>query len=205
MGEIIGRTQITGVLLAGGLGSRMGGIDKGLAPLAGKPMAAWVLGRLAPQVNEILISANRNLEQWKQLGFPVLNDEISGFVGPLAGLHAGLCVTRHDWVLTVPCDSPFMPLDLAERLSAALNHSQGKIAVARTAKQAQPVFCLCHRNVLVQLEHYLASGGRKVYQWYSGLNAVEVRFDDATAFRNINTDEERIQAEKLFLLSRPLR
>src|SRR5687767_8689050 len=108
-------TGVSGIVLAGGQGRRMGGVDKGLKALRGKPMVEWVLARLAPQVDEVVINANQNLEIYRKLGYPVVTDEISGFAGPLAGLHAGLKAAKHDLVVTVPCDSPFLPEDLVSR------------------------------------------------------------------------------------------
>ena len=113
--------RITGVLLAGGQGSRMGGVDKGLVELAGRPMAAHALARLAPQVDELIINANQNLAAWQAFGHPVFGDDIGGFAGPLAGLHAALVRARHPLVVTAPCDSPFLPADLVERLATALH------------------------------------------------------------------------------------
>lgn len=182
-------TGITGLVLAGGQGRRMGGVDKGLKELRGKPMVQWVLERLAPQVADIVINANQNLERYRAFGYPVLPDEIGGFAGPLAGLHAGLKATTHELVLTVPCDSPFLPADLALRLKRNLGENQ--LAVAKTGTQAHPVFALVRRACRDSLEAFLAGGGRKIDAWYAALKVVEVSFDDeADAFRNINTLEE---------------
>ena len=185
------RTPITGVILAGGQGRRMGGVDKGLKILRGKPMVEWVIERLAPQVHEVLINANQNLEQYVALGYRVIPDEIAGFAGPLAGLHRGLTQASHELIATVPCDSPFLPRVLVMRLRAALEKNHAEIAVARTGEQPHPVFCLCHRNVLPGLTAFPASGGRKIDAWYAALKVVEVAFDDQPdAFLNINTEEE---------------
>jgi molybdopterin-guanine dinucleotide biosynthesis protein A len=182
-------TRITGIVLAGGKGSRMGGVDKGLQPLRGKPMVAWAIARLKPQVDEIVINANQNLEIYRAFGHRVVADEVGGFAGPLAGLHAGLKAATHPLAVTAPCDSPFLPADLVSRLSASL---QGlDLAVAKTGGQAHPVFALMKREVRESLEAFLASGGRKIDAWYAALKVVEVGFDDeADAFRNINTLEE---------------
>jgi molybdenum cofactor guanylyltransferase len=182
-------TGVSGIVLAGGQGRRMGGIDKGLKALRGKPMVEWVLARLAPQVDEVVINANQNLEIYKKLGYPVVTDEISGFAGPLAGLHAGLKAAKHDLVVTVPCDSPFLPEDLVSRLQRSLGERD--LAVAKTGDQPHPVFALVRKSVLADLEAFLAGGGRKIDAWYAALKVVEVAFDDqADAFRNINTLEE---------------
>jgi molybdopterin-guanine dinucleotide biosynthesis protein A len=181
--------SVTGIVLAGGRGSRMGGVDKGLQPLRGKPMIEWVLTRLAPQVSEIVINANQNIERYETYGYRVVRDEIAGFAGPLAGLHAGLKFAAHPFVVTVPCDSPFLPDDLVKRLTAEMTLHD--LAVAKTGNQAHPVFALMKRQVRESLEAFLAAGGRKIDAWYAALKVVEVRFDDeADAFRNINTLEE---------------
>ena len=167
----------------------MGGVDKGLVLLRGKPMVAWVLERLAPQVDAILVNANQNAEAYAKFGHPVVPDAVGGFAGPLAGLHAGLAAVRHPLAVTVPCDSPFLPLDLVARLHKALGAHD--LAVAKTGAQAHPVFSLVRTEVRDHLEKFLAAGGRKIDAWYATLKVVEVPFDDeADAFRNINTREE---------------
>jgi molybdopterin-guanine dinucleotide biosynthesis protein A len=184
---------VTGIVLAGGQGRRMGGVDKGLQQLHDKPMVAHVLARLAPQVDEILINANQNLDTYAAFGHRTVPDAIGGFAGPLAGLHAGLSEARHALVLTVPCDSPFLPLDLFARLAAGLK--QNDLAVAKTGDQPHPVFALVRTTVRANLEAFLSAGGRKIDAWYASLRVVEVPFDDeADAFRNINTREELNQA-----------
>ena len=189
--------RITGVLLAGGQGSRMGGVDKGLVELAGRPMAAHALERLAPQVDELIINANQNPVAWQAFGYPVFGDDIDGFAGPLAGLHAALTRARHPLVVTAPCDSPFLPADLVERLAAALHAADAQLAVAKTFDQPHPVFCLCRRDLAGHLGAFLAGGGRKIDRWYGTLKVVEVSFDDEEAgFRNINTRDELVEAAK---------
>ena len=188
---------ITGVVLAGGQGRRMGGVDKGLRPLRGRPMVAWVIERLQPQVDEVLINANQNLDRYAAFGHRVIPDAIGGFAGPLAGLQRGLTEAAHGLVLTVPCDSPFLPADLARRLVTALDRECADLAVARTGDQPHPVFCLCRRSVLPGLTAFLEGGGRKIDAWYAALRVVEVAFDDqAEAFININTREELAAAEE---------
>jgi molybdopterin-guanine dinucleotide biosynthesis protein A len=182
---------ITGIILAGGMGRRMGGVDKGLADLDGRPLVAHVLARLSPQVDDVLINANQNADRYSAFGVPVIADAIGGFAGPLAGLHAGLTTATHAFVVTVPCDSPFLPDDLVARLGAALGARNAQLAVARTFDQPHPVFALVRRDVLPHLTAFLAAGGRKIDAWYSTLDAIEVTFDDeAQAFRNINTADE---------------
>jgi molybdopterin-guanine dinucleotide biosynthesis protein A len=180
---------ITGLLLAGGQGRRMGGLDKGLQTLRGKPLAQWALERLAPQVDEVLVNCNQNLEAYARFGHRLVPDEIGGFAGPLAGLHAGLRAASHPLVVTVPCDSPFLPLDLVRRLKEKLGNYE--LAVAKTGEQAHPVFSLVRKELAANLEAFLRSGGRKIDAWYAALRTVEVSFDDeAEAFRNINTLDE---------------
>jgi molybdopterin-guanine dinucleotide biosynthesis protein A len=169
----------------------MGGVDKGLKLLDGKPMARWVIERFAPQVDEILINANQNLDEYRTFGHAVIPDAIGGFAGPLAGLHRGLTEARHDLVATVPCDSPFLPADLVARLLGALEAQNAELAVARTGDQPHPVFCLCRKSVLPGLSAFLEQGGRKIDAWYAALKVEEVAFDDEPdAFSNINTEAE---------------
>jgi molybdopterin-guanine dinucleotide biosynthesis protein A len=169
----------------------MGSVDKGLKTLRGKPMVQWVLERFSPQISEVLINANQNLDSYSKFGYRVIPDEIGGYAGPLAGLQRGLSEASHDLVATVPCDSPFLPPDLIARLLAAMNQHNAEIAVAKTGDQPHPVFCLCRKSVLPGLTTYLARGGRKIDAWYSTLRVIEVQFDDeAAAFSNINTEAE---------------
>ena len=189
--------KITALILAGGRGSRMGEVDKGLQPFRGKPMVAHVLERLGPQADEIIINANRNLEQYEKFGHRVVADAIDGFAGPLAGLHVGMSHASHPLVATAPCDSPFLPLDLITRLRAALEQENADLAVAKTIDQAHPVFCLTKRELAPHLRAFLESGQRKIDKWYSSLKVVEVNFDDEeAAFANINTLEELNTLEK---------
>ena len=190
-------TAITGIVLAGGQGRRMGGVDKGWVELAGAPMIVHVLRRLAPQVDEILINANQNLERYEALGHAVFADTVGGFAGPLAGLHAGMTHATREMVVTVPCDSPFLPADLVDRLHAGLVAKRAQLAVAKTFDQPHPVFALVRRDVLPGLAAFLERGGRKIDAWYAALEVVEVAFDDeADAFRNINTTDELAAAAK---------
>jgi molybdopterin-guanine dinucleotide biosynthesis protein A len=183
--------QITGVILAGGLGRRMGRVDKGLQLLNGRTMVSWVIERLQPQVGNLIINANQNLAEYEKFGCPVVPDQIPDFAGPLAGLHAALSAAQTPWVATAPCDSPFLPDDLVFRLFSSCTAAFADLAVARTFDQSHPVFCLCKREVLPHLSEFLASGQRKMSDWYASLKIIEVAFDDkADAFENINTREE---------------
>lgn len=185
------RDDITGLVLAGGRSSRMGGVDKGLQDFRDEPMVAHVIRRLAPQVDALIINANQNIERYAAFGHPVVPDAIAGFAGPLAGLHAGLSACTTSLLVTSPCDSPFLPLDLVARLRAALERADADLAVAITGDQPHPVFSLVRAHVLPVLTQFLEGGGRKVDLWYSALKVVEVPFDDnPDAFANINTLNE---------------
>jgi len=187
---------VTGLVLAGGQGRRMGSVDKGLVALRGVPMVRHVLDRLRPQVSEILINANQHRAEYEAFGHPVLADAIAGFAGPLAGLQVGLSHASYPLVATVPCDSPFLPSDLVTRLEGELTARGADLAVARTFDQPHPVFALVRRAVLPHLTQFLEQGGRKIDAWYATLSTVEVGFDDeADAFRNINTADELQQAD----------
>jgi molybdopterin-guanine dinucleotide biosynthesis protein A len=184
-------SQITGLILAGGRGTRMGTIDKGLQVFRDAPMALHVLMRLSPQVGYIMINANQNIAPYEGFGVPVWQDEMQGFAGPLAGLQTGLIHCETDYLVTSPCDSPFLPKDLVARLAAGLEENHADLAVAVTGegetRQAHPVFCLVKASLLPHLTLYLQDGGRKFDKWYSSLAVAEVHFDDEDAFRNINT------------------
>ncbi len=189
------KESISGLILAGGRGSRMGHVDKGLQPFRGSTMAAHVLARLAPQVADVSINANQNRDTYTAFGVPVWQDDLEGFAGPLAGLETGLRRCATPYLLTAPCDSPFLPPDLAERLFSALQEQDADLAFAATQEagmrvQAHPVFCLVKTALLPVLSAYLAGGGRRMDGWYKDLKAVEVLFEDADAFRNINTLDE---------------
>lgn len=193
-----GAARITGVILAGGRGRRMGSVDKGLQELCGRPLVAWVIERFGPQVDELLINTNRNGDCYAVFGHRVLADRIPDFAGPLAGLHAALTAATHSLLATVPCDAPFLPGDLVLRLLQALTTSGADLAVARTFDQPQPVFCLCRRDLLPRLTAFLAAGGRQPGLWYQTLAAIEVAFDDqAEAFRNINTEDDLASLRRL--------
>ncbi len=183
--------KLSCILLSGGRATRMNGVDKGLVLLQNKPLIEHVIARLKPQVNEILINANREIAQYETIGYPVLQDETDDFLGPLAGFLLGLKHAKHDYVLTVPCDSPLLPLDLAERLLSGMAEANADIAVASSDENAHPVFCLMKKSVLPSLTEYLASGERKVSTWQKSQQYVEVDFSDCDgAFVNLNTLED---------------
>ncbi|WP_043202206.1 molybdenum cofactor guanylyltransferase MobA [Paraburkholderia acidipaludis] len=187
---------ITGLVLAGGRGQRMGGADKGLQALHGRPLAAHVLARLAPQVGTLAISANRHAETYAALGAPwhaqVLADTVPDYPGPLAGLLAGLAAARTDWLLAAPCDSPWLPADLATRLSTAALAENAGIATVTTTNTAgevslHPVFVLLRTALADDLASFLNAGERKVRAWYGRHKTVEVAFAEERAFYNINS------------------
>jgi molybdopterin-guanine dinucleotide biosynthesis protein A len=175
----------------------MGGQDKGLVQLAGRPMIAHVLAALAPQVEWLVINANRNLDRYAGFGWPVVRDDDTGFLGPLAGLAAGLRAASTELVMTAPCDSPMVPADLAERLHAALLREDAEIAVAHDGEWLQPVFMLVRRELRDSLEAYLASGGRKIDRWFEHHRVAEADFSDRPeTFVNVNDPEERRAVER---------
>lgn len=188
------KSAISAVILAGGRGARMGGEDKGLLPLAGKPMIAHVIERLAPQVGTLLISANRNLDAYRQFGLPVISDRIAGYCGPLAGLHSALSTITTDWLISTPCDTPFLPHDYVARMCAAID--QQLAFVAYDGNYMQPGFCLLHRDVLPELVISLEKQEYAVYKFLRKVRAIQVDFsDEAQVFRNINTAEELKDAQ----------
>lgn len=189
--------DVTGLVLAGGMGRRMGGVDKGLVLLDDRPMVMHVIERLTRQVGAIVINANQNLDRYAALGYPVVSDTVGGFAGPLAGLHAGMVAAGTPYVVTSPCDSPFLPLDLVTRLAKGLESENAQLAVAHTFAQPHPVFALVAREVLPHLSAFLQAGGRKIDAWYGTLRVAAVQFDDCEdAFRNINTPDELAAAGK---------
>jgi molybdopterin-guanine dinucleotide biosynthesis protein A len=183
--------EVSGIILAGGRGRRMGEADKGWIEQAGQPLIRRVLDRLAPQVDDIVISANRSLERYRTLGHVVVSDVYQGFAGPLAGLHAALPHVHHETVASVPCDCPGLPLDLVARLRQVLESQRLDVVVAKSGDRVHPVFCLCRRSVWRSLDAFLAGGGRKAETWYTSLAHAQVSFDDQPeAFRNINAPED---------------
>jgi molybdenum cofactor guanylyltransferase len=187
----IPRDDITGLVLAGGRGSRMGGVDKGLQNHAGIPLALHALLRLSPQVGATLINANRNIAAYESMGVPVWPDAIADYPGPLAGMLAGLEHAQTPWLVTVPCDTPNFPLDLVERLAQAAGAQNAEIAMAATREegevQVQPVFCLMRTTLLESLVAFLHSGDRKIDRWTAQHRCERVVFEDTDAFFNANT------------------
>jgi molybdenum cofactor guanylyltransferase len=198
------RTQITGLILAGGRAQRMGGQDKGLLPLAGQPLVAHVIAALAPQVCDIVINANRNAQAYSSQGYRVFADAVGGYCGPLAGIESGLRLAATPYLLSVPCDSPFLPPALGQRLYAALTEADAEIAVVHDGEWMQPVFALITRGLLSSLSRFLASGGRKIDRWYAQHRLAIADFSDTPeAFVNLNTPEELAAAEVTMADRRP--
>ncbi len=190
------RNTLTGLILAGGQSRRMGGVDKAWLDLDGVPMVLRAAQRLAPQVAGLLVSANRDLERYAAHDLPVVTDRIAGFAGPLAGWHAALRAAATPFVVSVPCDAPFFPLDLVARFMDATGARTDTVAIAADAQRRHPVFALLPVALADDLEAFLAGDERKVERWLARHPLVEVRFDDADAFRNINTPEELAASSK---------
>ena len=183
--------QITALILAGGKSRRMGGRDKGLLPFGDGTLVSHVVAAVRPQVGAVVISANRNRDAYAQLGYPVLADPLDDFQGPLAGFLAGLEQMQTEYLLTLPCDGPFVSPDLAARLATGLAEAHAEIAVAHDGRRLQPVYALLQRSVLPGLREALEEGERKIDRWYPRHRWVTVDFSDATQqFDNINTPED---------------
>lgn len=203
MTHTIDPQNITGLILAGGRGSRMGGVDKGLQNFNGIPLALHTLMRLGPQVESVMVNANRNLSAYESFGASVWPDASADFAGPLSGFLAGLERAETPYILTVPCDTPRLPLDLAERLAEALVREDADIAMAaapetdehgQTQLRTQPVFCLMKIELSESLVKFTHAGGRKIDAWTAQHKTVAVPFDapsdDPLAFANVNTLSE---------------
>jgi molybdenum cofactor guanylyltransferase len=196
---MLDKSLITGLVLAGGRGSRMGGVDKGLQLHRGVPLAQHALRRLAPQCGRVMLSANRHVDAYAAFGVPVWPDDPPqaepAFAGPLAGLAAGLAHCETTYLASVPCDSPAFPIDLVARLAAALAAADAEIAIAAIRDEAgtlraQPVFALMKTHLRDDLAHFLAGGERQVGRWTARQRQVQVEFGDAAAFANANTAAE---------------
>ena len=196
------QADITGLVLAGGRGSRMGGIDKGLQLFRGVPLAQHALRRLGAQAGATAINANRNIDRYEAMGAPVWPDALPDHPGPLAGFLAGLAHCETPYLLTVPCDSPLFPTDLATRLARALAAQQADIAMAATleggVEQVQPVFCLLRRELRASLQDFIEGGQRKIDRWTAMHRCAVVRFDNVQAFANANTlaELEQLNADE---------
>lgn len=203
MNDTIKKDDVTGLILAGGRGTRMGQVDKGLQSFRGMPMVMHVLERMAPQTASVIINANQNLGVYQRFGCAVYPDLLDGFAGPLAGLQTGMKYCKTPYLISAPCDSPFLAHDLVEKLAAGLVYNNADLALAVTfepengtlRRQSHPVFALLKADLLPSLEEFLNQGGRKVDAWFATLKSAQVVFDDHTAFRNINTVQELKQYE----------
>lgn len=194
--------DITGVILAGGRAQRMGGMDKGLIPLNGKPMVEHILATLRPQVGTLLINANRNLDTYGRYGLPVIKDRMGDFYGPLVGMASALDVSTTPYLLTVPCDSPLLPPDLAARLYQALQAANAEISVVHDGERMQPVFALLRRDLLPSLLAYLDAGGRKIDTWYAQHRLALADFSDRQDLCcNVNTPDEQARMEQQLKLA----
>jgi len=206
MTDTIAPEHITGLILAGGRGSRMGGVDKGLQNHLGMPLALHAMLRLQPQVGQLMINANRNLGAYDSMGVPVWPDAMAAgsesYPGPLAGFLAGLEHCETPYLVTVPCDTPNFPADLVARLAAALVAEDAELAIAATREegriQAQPVFCLMAATLMESLVAFTQGGQRKIDRWTGSHRCATVVFDDSAAFANANTPDElqRLQSSQ---------
>jgi molybdenum cofactor guanylyltransferase len=179
----------------------MGGVDKGLITLHNKTLIQRTIEKLSPQVERIMLNANRNLQSYEALGHPVYTDTYDGFLGPLAGFHVALTHAISPYVAIVPCDSPFFPDHLIEQLLETLDSSDVDISYAVTyndqlQKQTHPVFCLMRNNLKDHLSMYLESGHRKIDAWFAQLKCAEVTFLYEKDFMNINTPEDLANSEQ---------
>ncbi|MBU3606206.1 molybdenum cofactor guanylyltransferase [Polynucleobacter sp. MWH-Creno-3A4] len=201
---MISAEHITGLILAGGRAQRMGGIDKGLIPFHNKPLIDSTITRLKKQVGAILINANRNVTKYAAYGYPVIMDETPDFSGPLAGFSAGLSACKTQYLLSAPCDSPMLPLDLASRMANELEQGNYQLVYASSKEAdgkvwAQPVFCLMRANLHESLEIFLQKGDLKIDRWFKELRSGTVVFEEAHAFANVNTPEELKALEEVSL------
>ena len=199
---MISTKDITGLILAGGRAQRMGGIDKGLIPFHGKPLVESAIAKLKPQVQTIVINANRSITKYATYGYAVIMDETPDFSGPLAGFSVGLKACRTPYLLTSPCDSPLLPNNLAELLAAEMERGDFQLVYASSKEVdgkvwAQPVFCLMRSNLQDSLNQFLQKGDFKIDRWFKELRSSTVIFDDAQVFANVNTPEELKKLEEV--------
>ena len=193
------RNRITGVVLAGGRARRMGGQDKGLIDLAHKSMIEHAVSIFRPQVGALIISANRNARRYERFGCPVITDAMAGYLGPLAGMVSGMQYATTPYIAVVPCDSPFIPRNLVERLYVAMEETEADISVAHDGARMQPVFALLRTSLRMSIVDFLEGGDRKIDLWYAGHKTVLADFSDRPEiFLNANTPEERMVLEEVF-------
>lgn len=188
----IDSSQITAVILAGGRGRRMGGQDKGLVELNGRPLIKHVLSIIAPQVGTVIVNANRNLDRYAGFGYPVVRDNLRDYQGPLAGFAAAMAAAHTPFIITLPCDGPLLPDHYVASMSAALEREDAELAVAHSGERLQPVHALLRCSLRPSLERYLQQGDRKIDLWYRSHRMALADFSRCPqAFRNINTPDER--------------
>lgn len=193
----INKDDITAVILAGGMGRRMGGTDKGLQNFKQAPLALHALMRISGQVGSVLLNANRNIAVYEGFGVPVICDKHTDYAGPLAGMHAALSYTNVPFLVTVPCDVPLFPFDLVEKLAAPFEVDPAlQLTVACTQGRTHPVFCMMRAELLESMDAFIAGGGRKIDAWYANLKVQVVEFGEESAFHNVNTIEELKALEK---------
>ncbi len=198
---MIDQSQVTGIILAGGQARRMGGLDKGLVEINGKTMCERVIGLFAPQVAEIFINANRNQDRYQAFGKPVIGDCLPGYLGPLVGLVSGMMAARTPWIITVPCDGPFLKRDYVSRMSGQV-FSRTDVVVARDSERLQPTYMLVKTELADDLRGFLESGERKIDRWFVKHHYETCDFSDSPdCFLNINTEEERQEAENRVVTS----
>lgn len=191
------KDEITGVILAGGLGRRMGGVDKGLTRLAGKPMLQHVLDAFKPQVAKVIINANQNLDIYQGFGHQVVSDVIGDFSGPLAGMASGMQAAKTNYIVTVPCDSPLITDDLVARMYHDLHDQTAEVCVANDGKRSHPVFLLLRRDLIASMLDFLNSGERKIDKWFVKHHTVVSDFSDRPeAFLNVNNPQDIESLEK---------
>ncbi len=195
-----GKHNVTAVILAGGKGRRMDGKDKGLVELANRPLIEYVIDGIKPQVETIILNANRNQGKYSHYGYPVISDELNDFQGPLAGFFSALKYSTTSHIVTLPCDGPLLPGDLVERLLFALNDNKADIAVAHDGERMQPVYSLIPKSLIASLNTFLGSGERKIDLWYKQHRIALADFSDCPqTFRNVNTTEQRDQLQRVLL------
>lgn len=191
--------DVSALILSGGLGTRMGNVNKGLQTLQNRSLISHVIQQLQAQVSSIAINANQQIEAYQSFGLPILTDSFSGYIGPLAGMHAGLVHCQTPYMLCVPCDSPFLPLNLVDQLYQSFIANQADVAIACTFENEQTkthnVICLLKTTLTEHLEHFIEQGGRKVGAWQASLKVQRVMFEQYVLFQNINSTEELQKAQ----------
>lgn len=191
------KENITAVVLAGGRGRRIGGQDKGLVEVGGRPLIEHILDLVTPQVSAVIINANRNQQVYAGYGYPVISDNLTDYQGPLAGFAAALAACETDYIMTLPCDGPYVPTDLVGRLSSAIKNNNAELAVAHDGQRMQPVYALIPRSLLESLQEFLDAGDRKIDLWYARHDTALADFSDVIdTFFNINTEEDRRTIDK---------